>query len=232
MSTFSWVTDSKEAEREQLTLLNLLKTETPADFPNSLEFEVGLAIGTAYNDKNQFAFATAIEFNSAGEPLNKNVIRYQIKVDFPYIPGLLAFRVGPAICPILDKIVDKIDLLIIDGQGIAHPRTFGLASHIGVLYNKPSIGWTRNILYGKHVPPPKGGYSSKIFHPKNKSIIGYAVSQGIHCKSHEHYFISPGHLISTADALTIIRALSGKKLCLPYVLKLCHLLANRDAKIR
>lgn len=73
--------------------------------------------------------------------------------NFPYIPGLLAFREGPAILETFKKIKNKPDIIMIDGQGIAHPRGFGVASHVGVLLDIPSIGVAKKRLYGKYSEP-------------------------------------------------------------------------------
>ena len=72
------------------------------------------------------------------------------KISFPYIPGLLTFREGPSILAALDNLTAAPDLLIFDGQGIAHPRRCGLASHIGLLLDMPSIGCAKTRLWGRY----------------------------------------------------------------------------------
>ena len=83
------------------------------------------------------------------------------KIRFPYIPGLLTFREGPAILAALDHLTTAPDLLIFDGQGIAHPRRCGLASHMGLLLDIPSIGCAKTRLSGRYEEPhtKKGSYS-------------------------------------------------------------------------
>ncbi|MBP9518272.1 MAG: endonuclease V, partial [Fervidobacterium sp.] len=76
-----------------------------------------------------------------------DIISQKAGVEFPYIPGLLAFREAPVILECLRKSSIKPDVLIFDGQGIAHPRGFGIASHIGVLLDVPSIGVAKSRLY-------------------------------------------------------------------------------------
>jgi len=73
-----------------------------------------------------------------------------VPLQFPYVPGLLSFREIPALLAALEKLGDLPDLLFCDGQGYAHPRSFGLASHLGVLLDKPSIGCAKSILIGTH----------------------------------------------------------------------------------
>ena len=77
-----------------------------------------------------------------------------LPVQFPYVPGLLSFREGPVIMKALGELKTLPDLLMIDGQGIAHPRRFGVASHIGVLLDKPTIGCAKSRLIGDHEDPP------------------------------------------------------------------------------
>jgi deoxyribonuclease V len=78
-----------------------------------------------------------------------------VPLDFPYVPGLLSFREIPALLAALEKLPRLPDLLFCDGQGYAHPRRLGLAAHLGVLLDKPSIGCAKSILIGTHGPLPK-----------------------------------------------------------------------------
>jgi len=77
-------------------------------------------------------------------------------VTFPYVPGLLAFREGPVVLDALEKVDKTPDLLIFDGQGLAHPRRLGIASHIGLLVNMPAIGCAKSRLCGQHDEPGDG----------------------------------------------------------------------------
>ncbi|MFH1225839.1 MAG: endonuclease V [bacterium] len=224
MGSFFWTTDKEEALKEQQTLCELVKLENM--LPNLLKFERGAAIGSAYDSNTKRAFATAVFFYQGRKCSNK-VEQVDIEVDFPYVSGLLAFRVGPAICSLLDGIANQADLLIFDGQGIAHQRGFGLASHIGVLYNKPSIGVTRNILYGECMDPPKRKFAhSKIIHPNTKEAIGYALSLGEKCKA---CYISPGHGIDVETSLRVVINIAGNT-CFPFPIQRAHTLANKAAK--
>ena len=83
------------------------------------------------------------------------------KLTFPYIPGLLSFREAPACLAAVEKLKTEPDLFIIDGQGIAHPRRLGLASHLGLFFDKPTIGCAKSRLIGtfEEPPPQKGSYS-------------------------------------------------------------------------
>lgn len=74
-------------------------------------------------------------------------------VTFPYVPGYLSFREGPVVLRAVRRLRVRPDLWLFDGQGIAHPRGFGLAAHMGVLLDVPSVGCAKSRLVGMHVPP-------------------------------------------------------------------------------
>jgi deoxyribonuclease V len=142
-----------------------------------------------------------------------------MEVDFPYVPGLLAFRVGPAICRALDKFSADFDLLLFDGQGIAHPNGIGLASHIGVLYNKPSVGVTRNNLFGTVMDPPEGERNyTDITHPRSTKVLGYALSLGPTCS------------LTPLEAVQLIMQITREGSCFPGSLAKAHSVANKAAR--
>jgi len=91
------------------------------------------------------------------------------KVTFPYIPGLLSFREAPACIAAVEKLRKQPDLFIVDGQGIAHPRRLGLAAHLGLFFDKPTIGCAKSRLIGTYEEPPleKGSYTLL----KDKTIV-------------------------------------------------------------
>ena len=91
------------------------------------------------------------------------------EVSFPYIPGLLSFREAPACIAAVEKLKNEPDIFIIDGQGLAHPRRLGLASHLGLFFDKPTIGCAKSKLTGTfdQPPPEKGSYS--LLKDKKKS---------------------------------------------------------------
>ncbi|OGE20260.1 MAG: hypothetical protein A3J42_10115 [Candidatus Dadabacteria bacterium RIFCSPHIGHO2_12_FULL_53_21] len=119
---------------------------------------------------------------------------------FPYIPGLLAFREGPAIIETFKKLGQRPDLLIIDGQGIAHPRGFGIACHVGVLLDIPAMGIAKKRLYGKYAEPgeKRGSWSPLL--SKEGDVIGSVLRTRDNTKP---VFVSPGHKIDTESAREI-----------------------------
>jgi deoxyribonuclease V len=122
------------------------------------------------------------------------------KIRFPYMPGLLTFREGPAILAALDHLRAAPDLLIFDGQGIAHPRRCGLASHLGLLLDISSIGCAKTRLSGRYEPPrlEKGSYS---YLKDGEETIGAVVRTRSKVKP---LFVSIGHRINLQDSINIV----------------------------
>lgn len=122
---------------------------------------------------------------------------------FPYIPGLLAFREGPAVMAAWDKLATKPDLMMFDGQGIAHPRGIGIASHIGILLEKPSIGVAKSRLYGRHEPVGQRRGDREVLHDNRGNVIGSVLRSK---EKTNPLYISPGHLIDVEHAVEFVIA--------------------------
>lgn len=128
------------------------------------------------------------------------------KARFPYIPGFLAFREGPAIIRAVKKLKERPDVLLIDGQGIAHPRGLGIASHVGVVLDMPTIGCAKSRLVGQYKEPnPKKGSRSAL------KFKGQTVGAALRTKDGTNVmFISPGHKVSFPDAIKISLACAAR----------------------
>lgn len=129
---------------------------------------------------------------------------------FPYIPGLLAFREGPAVLAAWNKLQNKPDLLMFDGQGIAHPRGVGIASLMGLWLERPTIGVAKSRLYGLHseVGPARGDRVDLL--DKNTNIIGSVLRTR---EKTNPLYISPGHLIDVEHATRFVMdCLAGYRL--------------------
>jgi len=129
------------------------------------------------------------------------------KVAYPYVPGLLTFREGPAIIECIKKITKKPDLFIFDGQGLAHPRKMGLASHMGIILNKPSVGSAKSHLYGSYKTPGKKKGDFSLIKDTEGNSIGAALCTRDGTKP---IFVSPGHLIDINSSVKIILNCSPK----------------------
>jgi deoxyribonuclease V len=124
----------------------------------------------------------------------------QSKVSFPYIPGLLSFREIPALLDVLRNIEVEPDLIFCDGQGIAHPRGLGIASHLGVLLRKPTIGCAKSRLVGEFDPvgEDRGEY---VYLRYQNRIIGAVVRTRSRVKP---VFISPGYGVVLKDCIRFV----------------------------
>lgn len=144
------------------------------------------------------------------------------KVAFPYIPGLLSFREAPVCIAAVEKLKQEPDVFIIDGQGTAHPRRLGLAAHLGLFFNKPTIGCAKSRLAGtfKEPPPEKGTYSPL---KDKKETIGAVVRTREKVKP---VFVSIGNKCSLEDAIKITLT-CAVKYRLPEPTRLAHQLVSK-----
>jgi len=126
--------------------------------------------------------------------------------NFPYIPGFLSFREVPVVLDALSQIKITPDLILCDGQGIAHPRRFGLACHLGLLITVPTIGVAKSRLIGQHeeLPPEKGNWQP-LRH--RGEVIGAVVRSRTGVKP---LYVSPGHRISLPTAIDYVMRCTPK----------------------
>lgn len=144
--------------------------------------------------------------------------------EFPYIPGLLSFREIPAILDALASIRIRPDLLLVDGQGIAHPRRIGIASHLGLVADFPSIGVGKSRLTGKHGPVPEGRGEWTPLVDKGETI-GAVLRARVGVAP---LYISPGHRICLETSLHwVMRTLTRYRL--PETTRWAHRLASGPA---
>jgi deoxyribonuclease V len=122
------------------------------------------------------------------------------KTAFPYIPGYLSFREGPAILRAFKKLSKKPELILFDGHGIAHPRRIGIASHIGVLLNLPTIGCAKSMLVGQYEEPlqQKGNWTY-LYHNGERVGAVLRTRDGV-----KPIFVSPEHLIDIESSVDIV----------------------------
>jgi deoxyribonuclease V len=145
-----------------------------------------------------------------------------LDVDFPYVPGLLAFRELPSLLDALGKLSVEPDVLVCDGYGVAHPRRFGLASHLGVLCGKPTFGVAKTAFVGEFAEPGqrRGNLSALTY---DGSVVG-SVLRTQH--STKPVFVSAGHLISL-EASTALALVLAAKFRLPETTRLADQLSRR-----
>ena len=152
------------------------------------------------------------------------------KVTFPYIPGLLSFREAPACIAAVKKLNTVPDVFIVDGQGIAHPRRLGLAAHLGLFFDKPTIGCAKSRLTGYFEDPPseKGVYSflkdkKSMEQDTQHETIGAVVRTRTNVKP---VFVSVGNKCTLQDAIKITLGCTTKYR-LPEPTRLAHQLVSR-----
>ncbi len=120
---------------------------------------------------------------------------------FPYVPGLLAFREAPAIIETFKKLRNIPDVIMIDGQGLAHPRSFGIACHVGVFLDVPAVGVAKKRLFGQYTEPERSkGSWSQLKNKKNSEVIGAAVRTKNNVKP---VFVSIGNKIDLGSAVKL-----------------------------
>ncbi len=144
---------------------------------------------------------------------------------FPYVPGFLSFRESPSYIAALANLSQLPELLLVDGQGIAHPRGLGIASHLGVHLDIPSIGVAKTLFYGKPEEElgEKAGSAVRLMDKFGQ--VGWVLRSRDNVKP---LYISPGHRVTMEDALEVVRSLLGK-VRLPEPLRQAHVIAG-DAR--
>lgn len=141
-------------------------------------------------------------------------------VSFPYISTFLSFREGPAIVSAFEKLKTSPDILMVDGAGINHPRRAGIATHIGVALDVPTIGITKKILCGEGKEPAQVGEASPLIYDGKK--VGWLLKSTNRSRA---IVVAPGHRVSLDSSLSIVKAcLRGHKL--PEPARLAHEYAN------
>jgi len=142
-------------------------------------------------------------------------------LDFPYIPGLLSFRESPLTLAACEQLGITPDLVLVDGQGVAHPRRFGLASHLGLCLNLPTIGCAKSLLCGTHKTPgaEPGSYAEVV---DKGEIIGVALRTKLGVKP---IYVSIGHKVDLKTAIYwVMKCCRGYRL--PEPTRLAHLAAG------
>lgn len=202
-TTQAWPTDVAEAIAIQQGLRRKVLIENR--FPN-LDFIAGVDVGYDMVTEQGFAIAVLMHIDDL-KPIATT--RAQLPIPFPYVTGLLSFREIPVIVEALKQLPQKPDLVMVDGQGIAHPRRLGIASHLGVLIDMPTIGVAKSRLTGHYADPGPGRGDCSPLMQKGERL-GTVLRSKEGCKP---LFISPGHRIDHDMALAItLRCLKNYRL--------------------
>ncbi len=146
----------------------------------------------------------------------------QTEAKFPYVPGLLSFREAPAILQVWEKLRHKPDVLILDGQGTAHPRRFGIACHLGLWLQIPTLGCAKTLLCGKYenLGLERGSFASLVHR-------GETVGAALRTKTKVNpVFVSPGHECDLDSAISLLLRCDGG-LKIPEPTRRAHGFVNR-----
>lgn len=183
--------------------------------PSPLRLIAGLDVAYAVDDSKVAGAVTVLDADTLEVLETATVLR---PVEFPYVPGLLAFREIPALLDCLAELTHVPDVLVCDGYGLAHPRRFGLACHLGVLTDLPTFGVAKTAFIGTFTEPasPRGSYSDLIDDPAADSATGSAAGPEVIGRvlrtqaATKPVFVSIGHRISLDAATELTLRLAPK----------------------
>jgi deoxyribonuclease V len=196
----SWTLTPKEAIALQRQLADQVVTD---DQPGPVRLVAGTDIATYKDSPYGYAGVVVMSFP---ELEIVETASAAAKLTFPYIPGLLAFRELPVLLEAFAKLPRTPDLILVDGQGLAHPRRLGIACHLGLLLDIPTIGCAKSRLFGRHKTPPlrKGGVAH--LYDEDDRVIGAAVRTK---ERTNPIYVSIGHKINLPTAIRYTLACDG-----------------------
>lgn len=190
----AWNVSPDEAIALQQRLRRLIRQEWPTSAAEAQRV-AGIDVGI----KNNVARAAVVVLSYPALEL-LDVALAEAPVSFPYVPGLLTFREGPIVLAALARLEVEPDLLIFDGQGVAHPRRVGIAAHIGLLVDRPSVGCAKSRLWGTHQEPgPKKGNYAPLY--DGQEIVGAVLRTRTDVQP---VYVSVGHRIDLTRAIRYV----------------------------
>jgi deoxyribonuclease V len=193
-----WDLTPEEAIRLQQQLAQRIRLEDP---PANVRTVAGVDVSFPRGEDSARAAVVVLEY--PGYRLLEQVV-HQAPAHFPYIPGLLSFREAPAILGAFERLATEPDLVVVDGQGIAHPRRLGIASHLGLWLDRPTIGCAKSRLTGYHPPVPDEAGAAVELRAEDGTLLGAVLRTR---RGARPLYISPGHRITIPAALAWIRQL-------------------------
>ena len=217
-----WDVTPREAVKIQKALCGKLRLGENM-FSGHLRWVGGADISYTRGDDRFFAAVVILEWPSLQ---TVEEATHAEKVTFPYVPGLLSFREGPPLIRAFEKLKRAPDVVLFDGQGIAHPRGFGLASHMGVLLNVASVGCAKTKLVGEHdeVGEAAGDYTELVYG-------GRAVGAVVRTKDRvKPIYVSQGHRVGLRQSIRLaLSCCRGYRI--PEPVRQAHLLVNRMRRL-
>lgn len=209
-----WEVSLKEAEGIQRALASRVSTRNEVGTPRLIA-----GVDISPGDSRGLGRGSVVVLSYPGlEVVERSVV--EEKLTFPYVPGLLSFRESPLILAACERVLHTPDLILVDGQGLAHPRRLGLASHLGLLLDTPTIGCAKSRLLGSHglVGAAPGAYA-ELF--DDGEVIGAALRTKMGATP---LYVSIGHKVDLKTALYwVLECCRGHRL--PEPTRLAHLAA-------
>lgn len=190
-----WHVSVPEAQRLQQRLRHSIQVGT---YVQDIRYIAGADIAIVPSTPTVYAGVVVVDYATLTVVERKGMMT---TTDFPYIPGLLSFREAPALLQVFTQLDITPDVVVFDGQGIAHPRGLGIASHMGLLLDVPAIGCAKSRLTGRYdEPPPSRGAHTPLYGRKGE-ILGAVLRTKDHTRP---VFVSVGHKMELSQALTIL----------------------------
>lgn len=214
--------DWQMSTREAIALQETLRREVVSDRPIALD-AIRTVAGVDVSIKDDVAQAAVVVATFPAFEVVETV-RARRAVTFPYVPGLLSFREGPTLVEAFERLETEPDVFLFDGMGVAHPRRIGIASHLGLWLQKPTVGCGKSRLCGRFelLPEDKGAMAPLI---DAGETIGMAVRTRTRMNP---MFISPGHLADLATSVELVLRCI-QKYRLPEPIRLAHRAAGEMA---
>lgn len=221
----SWTLTPKQAIKLQKDLTGEIEYGLKDVCPlNIKDVKYVAGADVSYSKKTDTCYGVVVLFSFP----ELQVIEEQITVKkstYPYVPGLLTFREAGTLIESFARLETEPELLVFDGQGVAHPRRMGLAAHMGYLYEKPSIGCAKSRYIGEYKEPRQKAGSWRLVKDEGETI-GIVLRSRDGCKP---VFISAGHKMDLAWATKFIKRCLGDYRQ-PPITRIPHLVSNRVRK--
>ncbi len=186
------------------------------DYLNNNNIRNVCGIDVSYKDLNAFCSAVIVNKNTL-EIIE--IVNEKSTVSYPYIPGLFMLREGEPLLKIVRLLKNLFDVLLIDGHGILHPRQCGLASYVGIMIDKPTIGVAKNLLCQSILE------NSYVEH--NKTILGYRIKKN----NKKDIYVSVGHKISLETSIDIVKKLTKKSEFIPEPLRIADIHSKKKSNL-
>ena len=220
----AWDVSPAEARRIQANLAARVDL-TDAITLDAIETVAGVDNTYVTQDGKTTAGAVVVVLSYPAMEIVETAIAWQ-PIAFPYVPGLLSFREAPAVLAACANLTVEPDVFLFDGQGYAHPRRLGLASHLGLFLERPTIGCAKSRLVGEYAEPERvfGAHTPLV---DRGEVVGAAVRTR---PRHKPLFVSPGHKISVETAVVIALACCRDGAFLPEPTRLAHEIVTRERR--